>query len=251
MPLSEALTIIVPTLNEVGCVGVVLRGLLDQDGVDEVLVVDGGSTDGTQALVEELGVRLLQQETPGLGDGLRWAFEEASGELIGIVDADGSHDWTALPRMRRVLEQGYDYVLASRYIGPYRYRGAFRWPFSTSEDDDWLHEWGNLGIVGIAHALHGYPLHDVMMGMQIWRREALADIDLVESGQVFDAEIKLKLHRAGRRMAEVSVTEPRRLAGESKLNAFTDGLATLRVLVGLWVRGGCRRVRPAELEDDF
>lgn len=243
---AARLTIIVPTLNEAGCVGTVLEGLIGQSGVDQVLVVDGGSTDGTQDIVRAMGIDLLVQTEPGLGIGLHMAFAAVDTELLGIVDADGSHDWTAIPRMRELLDSGYDYVLGSRYLGPFQFRGPLRWPWSTSEDDTWLHEWGNLGIVAMARVLHGYPLHDVMMGMQIWRREALDGITLVEAGQVFDAEIKIKLHRAGRKMGEVSVVEPPRIAGDSKLNALTDGWATARVLVGEWVRGGCRRVSPVK-----
>ena len=71
-------------------------------------------------------------------------------------------------------------------------------------------------------------------------------VSRAEPGQGFDAEIKIKLHRAGRKMGEVSVVEPPRIAGDSKLNALTDGWATARVLVGEWVRGGCRRVNPVK-----
>ncbi len=241
---GHSLSILVPTLNEEGAVGTVLRGLLRERAVDEILVVDGRSTDATVRIAEDLGVRVLIQEGRGLGVGLRQGFDAVGGDLIGIVDADGSHDWTALGTMRRLLlEEDWDYVLGSRYIGPFRWRGLGRWPFSTSEDDTLLHEWGNLGIVALAWALHGYPLHDVMMGMQIWRREWLDRIDLGEPGQSFDCEIKIQLHRAGARMAEISVVEPPRLAGEAKLDALTDGAETARVLLREWARGGFRRVK--------
>lgn len=236
------LTVLVPTLDEAPCVGVVLRGLLEQPGVDDVLVVDGGSSDGTQEIVRDLGVPLLVQKERGLGRGLAEGFRAAAGDLLAIVDADGSHDWTALPEMRRrVVEDGFDYVLASRYLGPFRWRGPLRWPWSTSEDDSLLHEWGNLGIVALARLLHGYPLHDMMMGLQLFRRDVLDALSLEEPGQAFDCEIKLQIHRAGFRMTEVPVTEPRRIGGEAKLSAWKDGLATARVLAREWRRKYPRR----------
>jgi glycosyltransferase involved in cell wall biosynthesis len=238
------LSVVVPTLNEAPCIETVLVGLLSQAGIDELLVVDGGSTDGTIDIVDAMGVRLHRQESRGLGHGLHEAFALASGDVLCVVDADGSHDWREIPRMRAMIVEGYDYVLASRYVGPFRFRGPHRWPWSTSEDDSWLHEWGNLGFVALCRALPGLPLSDVMMGFQMVRREALEAIGLVEQGQCFDAELKIKLHRAGYRLGEISAIEPKRIGGEAKLTVWKDGPDVLRVILKEWVRGGFRRIPP-------
>ena len=239
-----SLSVVVPTLNEAPCIGTVLSGLLHQEGIDELLVVDGGSTDGTLAIVEQMGVRLHRQRSRGLGHGLHEAFALAKGSVLCVVDADGSHDWTEIPKMRAMIAEGYDYVLASRYRGPFRFRGPHRWPWSTSEDDSWLHEWGNLGFVVLCRALHGLPLTDVMMGFQMVRREALDAIGLIEQGQCFDAELKIKLHRMGYKLGEISAIEPKRIGGEAKLSAWVDGPDVLRVILKEWVRGGFKRVKP-------
>ena len=237
------LSVVVPTLDEAPCIGTVLDGLMKQEGIDELMVVDGGSKDGTIEIVESMGVTLHRQQSRGLGHGLHEAFAIASGDVLCVVDADGSHDWREIPRMRAMMAEGYDYVLASRYSGPFRFRGPHRWPWSTSEDDSWLHEWGNLGFVALCRTLHGLPLSDVMMGFQMVRREALDAIGLVEQGQCFDAELKIKLHRAGYRLGEISAVEPKRIGGEAKLSAWVDGPDVLRVILKEWVKGGFRRVK--------
>ena len=237
------LSVVVPTLNEAPCIATVLDGLLNQPGVDEILVVDGGSTDGTIDIVENMGVTLHRQRSRGLGHGLHEAFALALGNVLCVVDADGSHDWTEIPKMRAMIAEGYDYVLASRYTGPFRFRGPHRWPWSTSEDDSWLHEWGNLGFVALCRALHGLPLSDVMMGFQMVKRGPLEAIGLVEQGQCFDAELKIKLHRGGYRLGEISAREPKRIGGEAKLSAWIDGPDVLRVILKEWALGGFSRVK--------
>ena len=243
-PDNLRLSVVVPTLNEAPCISTVLTGLLSQAGVDELMVVDGGSTDGTIEIVESMGVQLHRQQSRGLGHGLHEAFDVASGDVLCVVDADGSHDWREIPKMRAMIADGHDYVLASRYVGPFRFRGPHRW--STSEDDSWLHEWGNLGFVALCRALHGLPLSDVMMGFQMVRREALEAIGLVEQGQCFDAELKIKLHRAGYRLGEISAIEPKRIGGEAKLTVWKDGPDVLRVILKEWVQGGFRRIKPRD-----
>lgn len=245
----RVLSVIVPALDEAPCIERVLEGLVALPEVDEIVVVDGGSRDGTCDIVlrfeaRDARVRLLRQSQPGFGPGLWEAFAAARGDLLAIVDADGSHDWQDLPRMRALIEEGgHDYVLGSRYRAPFRWRGPLRWPFSSSDDDSLVHEWGNLGIVLLAKWLLGYPLSDVMMGLQMWRRAVLDEIMLREPSQAFEAELKMKVHRAGFRMVEISTHERPRIGGEAKLDAWRDGLATARVLLREWRERRAERVR--------
>jgi glycosyltransferase involved in cell wall biosynthesis len=242
-PDSHSLSIIVPALNEAECIGTVLRGIMDMGDYEELFVVDGGSTDGTIDIAEALGVHVLRQSQPGFGPGLYEAFEAAQGDLICIVDADGSHDWRDIPQMRSMIAEGYDYVLGSRYKGSFRYRGVMRWPWSTSDDDSRLHEWGNLSIVMLAKIFHGYPLSDVMMGLQMWRKSIFETVRLEEPSQAFEAEFKLRVHHGGFRMGEISTQEHPRIGGDAKLNAWTDGLATGRVLLREWWKRRWRKRR--------
>ncbi len=142
------------------------------------------------------------------------------------------------------IEAGADYVLGTRYRGAFRWRGPLRWPWSTSEDDTWLHEWGNLGLVALAKLLHAYPLSDLMMGLQMWRRSNFDVVHLDEVSQGFEADLKLKTWRAGLRMEEIPTRERPRIGGTAKLRAFHDGARTLAVMARLWARAGFRR-RPS------
>lgn len=240
-PSPLKVSVVVPALNEEECIATVLEGLVSQPGVDEVVVVDGGSTDNTVKIVESFDVRLIHQSRPGFGEGVWEGFREASGNVLCIVDADASHDWTDIPKMRELIEQGNDFVLGSRYKGPLRYRGLFRYPWSTSDDDSLLHEWGNLSIVALCKLLHGYPLSDVMMGLQMFRREVLDRVKLEENTQAFEAELKLKVHQAGFKMAEFSTYERARIGGTAKLHPVYDGLATGKVILQEWWKQRRRR----------
>lgn len=249
---GHVLTVVVPTLDEAPCIDAVLDGLLAMgESIEEVLVVDGGSTDGTLERVEaRLAAHhgaptlvLHRQRRPGFGPGLWEAFDRARGDLLAIVDADGSHDWGDLPAMRARIAAGADYVLGSRYAGRFRWRGLGRWPWSTSDDDSLLHEWGNLAIVALARLLHGYPLSDVMMGLQMWRRSNFERVVLEEPSQAFEAELVLETLHAGYRMEEISTHERPRIGGEAKLHAVVDGLATFRVIARSWWRHRVRRGR--------
>lgn len=249
----ERLTVIIPTLNEGPCIELVLEGVLAVEGVDEVLVVDGNSTDGTRERVEAViagrepdatpKLRMFVQSRPGFGPALWEAFERAEGELLCIVDADGSHDWRDIPTMRALIDDGADYVMGSRYKGPFRYRGPLRWPWSTSDDDDWTHEVGNVAIVAAARLLHGYPLSDVMMGLQMWRRSNFDHFTLEEPTQAFEAELKLKTLHAGLKMVEIPTHEHPRIGGDAKLDAWFDGRATFRVIGTIWLEQVKKRWR--------
>lgn len=224
-------TVLVPTYNEKENVGKVLAGIAEhKDKVSEILVVDGHSTDGTQETVRSLGHTLVLQEGRGLGNAIKTGIAKATGDVIIIVDADGSHDTKDIPKLIAKIEEGYDLVVASRYISGPRLSGLFR-AQSSSYDDTIIRELGNRMFTGMVRVLYGAPIHDLLMGYKAFRKRIFEKITLTESGQQFDAEIVVKAMKAGYKLAEVPTVEYKREHGESKLSVPYHGMMVLRTIV--------------------
>ena len=111
--MTRALVIL--TLNEADGV----RALLDKipfDCADEVIVTDGGSTDGTVELFRDVGIRIVPQETRGLGEAFRVAAAATTGDCLLFFSPDGNEDPADIPRLYALLEAGYDLAIASRFL---------------------------------------------------------------------------------------------------------------------------------------
>ena len=128
---NRIITVIIPTLNEVECIETMLEELC-QFNIDEVLVVDGHSTDGTPELVKKLGFKVVMQEGRGYGNAVNTGLKHARGDIIIPMDADLSYNPSDIPRLIEVIEAGYDVVFGSRYL-----------PESGSDDDTWIRYMGN------------------------------------------------------------------------------------------------------------
>ena len=109
-------SIIIPTLNEVETIEKILTSIPKEERIEEVLVVDGHSTDGTIDIVKRLGFPLVFQEKKGFGSAIATGIKESKGEVIIILNADNSHDPNDIPKLLDKIEEGYDMVMASRYL---------------------------------------------------------------------------------------------------------------------------------------
>ena len=133
-------SLIIPTLNEAGSIEAVLKEI-PRDVVDEVLIVDGASTDGTPEIVRRLGDRVIQQEGRGYGAAIRTGFKHVRGEIIVLADADGSYNLDDIRRLVQRVQDGADLALGSRYL-----------PESGSEDDTLVRYVGNKAFTwALAH----------------------------------------------------------------------------------------------------
>ncbi len=224
-------SVIVPTLNEAGSIAKVL-GDIAKENVDEILVVDGHSTDGTVEIVRRLGYRLLFQEGRGLGKAIGKGIEHTEGDVIIIVDADGSDETKDIPELIKRIGEGYDLVIGSRYIAGPRTGGLFfRDRQSSSYDDTFIREIGNRFFTYLARRIYHLEVHDILMGLKAFRRSMLKKIRLNESGQQFDAEIVIKAKKAGFKIGEIPTTEHKRLYGKSKLSVPYHGFKILWVII--------------------
>ena len=215
-------SLVVCTLNEAGNVGDVLRRV--PPVVDEILVVDGHSTDGTvrEALAADPRVRVAFQEGRGKGDALRKGFRLARGDVVVQMDADGSMDPGEIPAFMAAIEAGADVAKGSRYL-----------PGGGSDDLTPIRAFGNGWMCALGNLLHGARFTDLCYGFLAFRKRALDSIRIRSNGFDVEAEVALKLFRAGYRVVEVPSFEHDRVHGHSHLHAVRDGWTIVRTILSL------------------
>jgi dolichol-phosphate mannosyltransferase len=212
------LLVVIPTYNERDNLEWIVGRVRTAVPAADVLVVDDSSPDGTGELADKLAdaddqVSVLHRtEKAGLGaaylHGFRVALERGY-DVVGEMDADGSHGPEQLPELLAALQHA-DLVIGSRWVPG---GSVVNWPLSRKV----LSVGGNL----YARVLLGIPVRDVTAGYRLFRRSTLETIDLgsVESaGYIFQTDLAFRTHRAGLRVVEVPIRFVERVRGESKMN---------------------------------
>ncbi|MEW2360251.1 glycosyltransferase family 2 protein [Spirillospora sp. NPDC029432] len=217
-------TAVVPTLNEADN----LRWLLPRlHGVDEVVIVDGESGDGSAELAAALrpDAVVLSRPPRGKGDALRAGFAAASGDVIVMLDADGSMDPAEIPAFVALVARGFDFVKGTRYACG-----------GGSRDLTLLRRAGNRWLTRAANVLYRAGWTDLCYGYVALRRSAVPRLALRSTGFEIETEMCVNAVAAGLRIAEVASFEGDRLFGESHLDTWRDGWRVLRTMVGSRLR---------------
>jgi glycosyltransferase involved in cell wall biosynthesis len=223
-PESKALTyrisVVIPTKNEARNVGWVLARI--GPIVDEIVIVDGLSDDGTveEALRVRPDVVVIRHEVRGKGEAVRAGFAAATGDLVVLLDADGSMDPGEIPVFVRELARGSDFVKGSRFL-----KGG------GTSDMTRLRKAGNSGLVRLTNVLLGTSYTELCYGYMAFRRSRISELDLRASGFEIETEIVVKTARAGFAVMEIPSFESPRRYGNSNLNTFRDGWRVLRTLI--------------------
>jgi glycosyltransferase involved in cell wall biosynthesis len=215
---SQRITVIIPCLNEEQGIESVLRRM--PEFVDEVIVVDNGSTDRTSDVAKGFGARVIRENVRGYGRSYKTGFAYATGDLIITLDGDHSYPPDAISYLLEAfLHLDVDFLNASRF--PVRDRNAM----------SFKHKFGNLILSFAMSMLYFRWVRDSQSGMWVFRRSILKDMKLVSDGMSFSEEIKIEaLKNASVRFVEISIQYTSRL-GEIKLNPWRDGFYNLWFLV--------------------
>ena len=210
-PTSERISIIIPTKNEAGGIQEIIGGV--KPHVDEILVVDGQSTDGTADLALRAGARVIQQSGRGKGNALRAGIAEAKGDIIVCMDADGSHDPASIPLLvEPIRRHEADLVIASRHRG-----GSDEW---RGDLDNFLRSVG-CGVVTVAMNYRwNVRITDVLNGFRAIRRSVALTLDLKATDFDIEQHMVARCLRKGYRVMEVPSHESLRRWGHSKLPTY-------------------------------
>jgi glycosyltransferase involved in cell wall biosynthesis len=213
-------SVVVPTLNEAANLPHVFARL--PGGLHEVILIDGHSTDDTVAVARMLrpDVRVVLQSGRGKGDALACGFAAARGDIIVMLDADGSTDPAEIPRFVQALLDGADFAKGSRFM-----------PGGGSADITPLRRAGNKALNGVVNTLFGTRYTDLCYGYNAFWSSCLPYMNVTCSGFEVETLINVRIAKAGLNVAEVPSFEAERLHGESKLHAVRDGRRVLTTIV--------------------
>jgi glycosyltransferase involved in cell wall biosynthesis len=234
-----------PCLDEVETLASCIRkarSAIEELGVEaEIIVADNGSTDGSQAVARELGVRVVDVKRKGYGSALIGGIAAARGRYVIMGDADDSYDFTAIAPLFETLRQGCDLVMGNRFAGGIA-EGAMVWS----------HRWvGNPALTLIGRVLFHAPVRDMHCGMRGFRKDAYDRLRLRSTGMEFASEMVIKASLRRMRIAEVPVTLSR--DGRSRpphLRTWRDGWRHLRFMLlfsprWLFLYPGCALIAAA------
>lgn len=225
---SKLISIVIPTLNEVEGIRKTIEEIpvkeLENDGFScEILVVDGGSTDGTVEIAKRLGAKVIIEPKRGYGRGYKTGFRHATGDIIVTLDGDGSYPSKYIPKLIKILiENDYDFITTNRF--------AYMEPLSMS----FLHKVGNKFLTYLVKALFNININDSQSGMWVFKRDILKHMMLESDGMSFSEEIKIKAF-LNAKCTEIPIPYRKRL-GKPKLKTFRDGISNLIYLFILWFK---------------
>lgn len=211
---APTVTIVIPTKNEAGGIATVVRDV--KPYADEVLVVDGHSTDGTADLARQAGARVVLDNGRGKGAGLRLGIAEASGDMLVFIDADGSHDPASIPSLLApLLQDQADMVVGSRHRG-----GSDEW---RGDLDNYLRSIGG-GVITIAiNYRWNVRITDALNGFRAIRKSVASALNLTANDFDIEQQMVTRCLRKGFRVTEVASHEYLRKWGHSKLPTYRKG----------------------------
>ena len=218
--LGLSVSVVIPTLNEAQNLHHVLPRI--PSWIDEVVLVDGRSTDRTVEVAKELwpGLLVVEELRPGKGAALRRGFAEASGDILVMLDADGSMDPGEIRSFVGALAGGADFAKGSRFC----HGGG-------TADMEWYRKFGNFCLTRLVRFGFGGRYSDLCYGYNAFWRDAIESLALDADGFEIETLMNIRALRAGLIVTEIPSYESKRVHGTSHLDTVRDGWRVLKTIL--------------------
>lgn len=216
-------TLVVPTLNEIDGMRIIMPKV-KKEWYDQLIILDGGSTDGTTEYAKEQGYFVYVQKKPGFRHAYTEVLPYIEGDAIITFSPDGNSIPELIPKLAAKIEAGYDMAIASRY-----YNGA------KSKDDDLITAFGNWFFTRTVNFLHGGKYTDVMVIFRAYKTRLIYELELHKDEAYTTAEklfrtkisweplLSVRAVKKKYKITEIPGDEPARIGGERKLQALRWG----------------------------
>lgn len=214
---EQTISVIIPCKNEADALRMVFEKLPEE--VDEVIVINNGSTDETAEIAKKTGAKVFSETRHingiGYGYALATGIRNAASNIIVCMDGDGSYPASEIPKLITILQQkNLDFINCSRL------------PFQEPKQMSKIRTFGVQILNLLVCILFGYKIQDSLSGMWVFRKNIIHDLSLLEGGWNFSLEIKLNaLANPKIKFAEYNISYHDRVFGQSKQNIFKTGIA--------------------------
>lgn len=214
-------SLIILTRNEISGIKALIRRI-PITLVDECFAVDYNSTDGTVEFFKKNGIRVVKQKKKGRAEGFYLGAKAAKGEHLIFFSPDGNEDPRDIIKLLTVISQGFDLVIASRFLKN-----------SRNEEDEKIFKfraWANRSFTFIANLLWGGKLTDSINGYRIINKSALQKLRLDAKGYAIEYQMTIRALKLGFKIAEIPTLEGNRIGGKSGSEAIPTGISFLHYL---------------------
>jgi len=214
-----SIAMVVPTLNEIDGMKKIMPQI-NRSWIDEIIIVDGGSTDGTIEEAQKLGFKIVHQTVRGVGDAYRLGIEATNCDYILFFSPDGNHEIKDIPILINKIKSGYDIVHINRFGKT-----------SKSEDPGLITGFGNRMFTFLVNVFFGGHFGDCLDGFKIIKRNTILELKLDAKRENYEQQICIRAAKLGKKIFEVDGNEPKRIGGERKMSPLYTGYQLSRQIL--------------------
>jgi len=221
MKLKHRYSLMMLSLNEIDGMRAVLPRI-PKELLYEVIVLDGGSTDGSIEYAKSFGFTVVHQQEKGLVNGTKEGIAATTGDIVITFTPDNNMIPERIPDLIAKMEEGYDMVVVSRYLPP-----------AKSQDDHIISAFGNWMFTTLVNILFRTKYTDVLGFYRAYRKDLLKELDL-EIKLSIDTQLNIRCAKRKKKVAEIPGDEPPRIGGKSSRSIIWNGLVELHTILDEW-----------------